>query len=353
MKRIAVLILVLLCMCGCQRYKELDEMQIVAGLAIDYMDGENLSLTAETIAFQDGKPTAVCYRTEGVSVGDCMTKLLAICGKELYLSHAETIIISKAYAEQGIQDLLDFILRNHELRLTVAVVVAEEGEAAKFLETDETEVLIRSYELANLLKNALYTGLSVNQASYQTIGELYDVSEATVLPMVRLDGERIQVAGCAILQKDVMVGQLSPEQTLFFNLLRDAYHSGTFRVPTEDDFATVEVKQCNTSIFCDVLDRVPRYTAKVSLTVEIQNARYDEEIELAVAKYLRDGTHALYDTIQTMDADVLGFARILRGQHPEQFRNADAQELFAESSLDFYVRVELYGDTHDLMRGET
>ncbi|NLI38627.1 MAG: Ger(x)C family spore germination protein, partial [Clostridiaceae bacterium] len=114
---------------GCWNNRELTDLNIVAGLGLDRTDDGRIILTvqvAEPGAIQSSssgsgggggeksKPVFVASN-EGETVFDALRGMLAVVDKKLFLSAAQVLILGERLAQDGIEEVLDFFQRDHEV----------------------------------------------------------------------------------------------------------------------------------------------------------------------------------------------------------------------------------------------
>ena len=121
MKRLFLLLSCLLCLGGCSNKIEISAFGIVSGLGIDQTE-TGYRLSAQVInpssvtGNHQGTLPVYVLEAEGVSIYDAYRQLNTMTAKTLYLPHLSVIIIDEAVAKTGIQEILDFTLRNVKIR---------------------------------------------------------------------------------------------------------------------------------------------------------------------------------------------------------------------------------------------
>jgi len=339
MKRLLCLVFgFLLLLSGCRGYKELNELQIVAGLYLDLAADGTIKVTAETVEFTAGTEKSAVYSAEGSGIRECLTRMMESCGQELYLSHAEVIAVSQAYADARMRELTEYIIHEPGLRFTTAIVISQEPEASMLLETPEYGDAIRTYVISSLLQNSSNTGYSIIKESYAAIRELYDIGGTTVLPTVSVQEGKLRTGGCAVLGKNGTVF-LNDAETMLLNLLTDKLDSGSYGFMLEQTPVSVGIKDCRSKITCTSVGPVVQYRVDTTVSLESQLPMEAEVLANTIRADCHDAVYALYDLLRSVDADAFGVARSLRGLHPEQYRTMDPETVFSRSVLVFALQI--------------
>lgn len=144
-----LLLLPLALLCGCAR-----EPSPVSALALDRA-GNGCRLTAELVRQDTPEDAAVpsCLAAQGDSFTDALHALEGLLPGELYLSHAQVLLLSEQAAEDDLTPLAEYLCRDNDIRLNLRCAVVRGGAASDLLENDE-----EIYALSDLLDRAAETG---------------------------------------------------------------------------------------------------------------------------------------------------------------------------------------------------
>lgn len=174
---VKLLPVLLLALCGCAR-----EVSPVSALALDKTP-DGYRLTAEIVR-QDSVEDAAAPAYLAVSGAD-MPALLQRLGDllpgELYLSHAQVLLLGESTAEESILPLADYLCTDNGVRLSLRVAVVRGGTAAGLLKNDD-EV----YALSELLERAAREGTLPDMPLYRA-AEVLHASGTAILPALTLD----------------------------------------------------------------------------------------------------------------------------------------------------------------------
>ena len=125
---------------GCWDRREINELAIVKAIGIDKID-KNYEVTLQIInpgvvsGNQSNYDSPVSTFSEvGTTVLEAIRHLTVDIPRRPYFAHLRMIIISEEVARDGISPFLDFLLRDHEQRPDVYLVVSKEKRARDALE---------------------------------------------------------------------------------------------------------------------------------------------------------------------------------------------------------------------------
>ena len=179
MKMLVKLLLpvMMLALCGCSR-----EVSPVSALALDKTAG-GYRLTAEIVR-QDSLDEAAspAYLTvSGSDMPDLLQRLGNLLPGELYLSHAQVLLLDESAAEESILPLSDYLCADNDVRLSLRVAVVRGSTAADLLRNDD-EV----YALSDLLERAAREGTLPDMPLYRA-AEVLHARGTAILPALHLD----------------------------------------------------------------------------------------------------------------------------------------------------------------------
>ena len=122
------LLLILLMLTSCWNYREVNEMAIVIGAAIDKGKTEKYMLTVELLDVSGGQETKLSTRilsVEGETVFDAVRRFILLEGKRGYWGHIRILIISEEIARDDITGVLNFFRQDAETRGDLYVIVSK------------------------------------------------------------------------------------------------------------------------------------------------------------------------------------------------------------------------------------
>lgn len=145
-KKLLIVIFCLSLLTGCYDYKEVGNLAICVGMAIDKGENYNYHLTVQILhpfSESSGEATAgiIAYESEGDTLRHAISNLYLDLPLELFTGHLQVIIFSKEVAQDGLHDLLEFLIRDKETSKNADLLVARQRAG------DILQVLTNAYQV--------------------------------------------------------------------------------------------------------------------------------------------------------------------------------------------------------------
>jgi spore germination protein KC len=348
MKKLKILVLLMLSIAvtavssGCWNYREVDQVSIVAGVAIDKGVDAPYELTAELIKISGGRDSRMSSNVlsaEGTTVFDAARNFIAVSGKRLYWSHTKVIIISSDIAREGVTKILEWFAQDAETREDIPILISTAKTAKEILRGDTSTESIVSNTIGDIFDNIKSLGKApmIDLSDYDI--EVQTKGASAIVPTVSIEQENdkniLHILGTAIIKDDKMVGTLNGDETKYLNFIRDSIKGGVLSVVVKSDNETVDISleifRNRTKITPRADDQGIRMDIKIDTEVAIDERidctfSYDEasikNIEETAEANLRSHIEQLIKKVQTeFGADIFGFAAKLWEDDPAAFKS--------------------------------
>lgn len=374
---------------GCWDLRELQDRNFIMAAAIDTADegGKGpevtqvetytqsldskpfrLSLQALKLSApstQDSKASAASktfvLSTTGKSNFEMVRDMLGQSSKALYFEHLQTIIISeRALKKSNLANLLDFWIRDSEMRWRIKVFVTS-GEARSLLEfvppTGEPGGRFFQGVIFNQKKDAHVPGARTDLGF---IVQSLDNGTDSVLPRVEMADKVVKVSGCALFKKGQFMGYADEYTTRGFKLLMGTEKSLVIPVACPEhpeDTVTLEVFHHDTKLAPHFEDGKLYFTLDISMEGTLGEAscrdlhsanqyEYYKMAEQLFADEVKNNALHSYGYLQSMGVDALKFGNIVRAHYPQEWK--EMKETWDE---DIFPTVPIYVTVDVTIRG--
>ncbi len=279
----------------------------------------------------------------------------------LYYEHLQVIILSEEVAKEGIEKILDFFVRDPEMRRRVKIFISA-GEAKKILDTVPRIEDYSSMYLSALPRNATKNSRMIHKTDLGEVINNIHGGNAFVLPKVESTKDEIKTSGGAVFKGDKMVGWLGELELEALKFIRNLYKGGvvTVKVPgTENGIATLNITRAQSKVIPIIEGEKARFLIEIKV-----EGNYAEEIHMhthgLLSKSLLDELEKEYakeiericiETIKKVQrdygADIFRFDQILKTEEPVFWKKVgkDWDSIFpgVEAEVKADVSINLLG----------
>ena len=355
---------------GCWNRRELPSLGIVMGVGMDKVeDSDKLEVTAQIIKTSElkssseggaGGSKADAY-WNAKNTGDSMFSIIRDfthkSNRKLYWPHNKVIIFGHSLAEQGVEEHLDFFVRDQETRLEVLMLVAED-KASEVLDVNPKLEKIPSVGISDLMDsqaaNSQTTLIQLNQFTTRLMSR----TTAPIAPIIQIlgkgDQKELAVSGTAVFKKDKLVGQMNKKETRGLLWVIDKVKSGIIDIscPDQDGTVNLEIIHSKSKITSEINDNKPYIKIEVkeegnlasqtcsanlvspdavATLEELESAAIEDEIKSALSK------------AKKLNADIFGFGEIMHKKHPKEWweMKDNWEEIFPDLEVEIVVDAKL------------
>ncbi|WP_182101545.1 Ger(x)C family spore germination protein [Niallia taxi] len=376
-------LLILCCffLTGCWDRFELEERANILGLAIDYVehaefkepevthrygefpdeDIKRIKVTAQ-IAIpgkiklgpeggggQGSEKTAWVLETYAHTFNDAVANLQQQLAEKIYLGHLQIVVISEDVARDGVNDINEYLRRNHEVRRTAWMVVTGE-DAAKTLQVAPPLETVPGLYLSDTLKNAVRFGKLPREYLGKFWIDLADDGIDASIPFVKpIEKDRILIDGMTYFDNDKMVGKTDPLGISAYMSLKEKNPGGqTVTVGVNNTVYMVQSRERKSKIKVDVKDGKPTSAINVEIdaevTEQVKGNKLSEDtlskIEKKMAEEATKSFNQFIKQIQDDGSDVIGFGARIRAKYDSYWaKNIKTAEDWTKAYQEMDVKV--------------
>lgn len=313
-RRLKAALLIICCLpillTGCWDYREVEELTIVTGIALDVKDEEKIMLTAEVITMKGGGRQAAVgveyYSLECETIHDPLHDLGTITGQMGMLSQMQVVIVSQEFAKKHMSLLMDLFARSQEARWTANILVSREKTAKEIFETNKSGEKVLSNIIFDQVKNNMSLGITTKSDAYIFLNETAFTGLNPTLAAISVSNhgelKAPKLDGGALFSGDKFKCLISQETEKDIVLLTGKSTMSTVIVPDpaqDKEFLVLDLEKTNTNIKPVWKDN------KLSMEIEV-SAEYTIENHTISNKYgTPEGIKALTDFSQVFLAQKL------------------------------------------------
>lgn len=219
MKKIILLFSLIFIFTGCSSYTELNELNIVDTLGIDYVDNKYylfMNVVDGSLENDEIEEKFITYQTNGDTLEECFHEIYLQSPKRLYLSHIDLLILTDGAINNKFKDIINNFLKNNEYRNNFSVVLLKDIDLDAFMKKQ-----IPAKNVNNLIKtNHKETGITKQQDLESMMKELL-IDNNTYLPTIQFINDEVVIDGFTLIKNYHVFEQLSELESIIFNLLQN------------------------------------------------------------------------------------------------------------------------------------
>lgn len=254
--RIAFLLIFPLLLTGCWNNRDLTEINIVAGLGLDRTEDGKVLLTVQVVepaaiqstssgkgkgGTEQPKPVFVASH-EGETVFEATRGILSIVDKRLFLSTAQVLILGERLSQDGIEEILDFFQRNHEISYLMAILVAKGVTPREILEMETDMDSIPAVYINEMVKNTVLRGTGKKTLLIDLIKDMGGSGRQPAIGQISKAGEKeVRTEGTAVFKEGKLAGWLDPFETRGYLFATDKVKSAIVNVPADKGKIAMEI----------------------------------------------------------------------------------------------------------------
>lgn len=383
MKRLILLIVVLTFSLGCSNYRELNEIEIVSGMAIDLEDGK-YNVSVQTLNSKKdisnisniNEPTFEVYEKSNKTIQEALRDIVSYSPNRLYTNHMSLLVLSEDVAKEGIYNILDLLLRDTESRKQFFVVIAKGSKAKEIISTITSAENNNTTDIIKSIKSkADYIG-TTNVILYEDLIEMYiNKNKDIYLPTVSIinkndnynntesltktsNKQNIKIDTLAIFKNDKLIDYLNEKESLGVSFINNKVKKTLIRNNCGKNAIIVEILESKTKISTrkniiginiKATANINEITCKINLEKE-KNIQY---IQKVIEKKINNIINSsVKKAIKENNSDIFGFKDILYKNNPNYFikNKININDLVFKTNVE--VKIIEKGNTLKVIKDE-
>lgn len=364
---------------GCYNYHELNDLAITTALSIDYdRETENFKVIAQVInpvKEQDAKSSTetsfINYTNEDKSLREAIRTIILDSPKKLYGSQLQVIILSENVLYERLPDIIDFFIREPELRAEFKVLIAKDNKA---LEGITIQTLLDDLSSSNILdsletqseKIGITTVVSLNELTNMYLNPYLEI----VLPSMIIKGSikegtekenlsstidetTIEISTTGVFKDNKFLGYLTEEESKTLNLIRGDIKNTIISMNIKDGFIVFEPNKIKTKTEANPKENTVKITidglAKIKEITGLANLNSTDEIKKLEEEFNKLTENMIKTTFENIrekyNTDVFKFRDLYYKTDYKYFKenqNNWYEDVFPNLKLEIKSEIKLY-----------
>lgn len=374
-----IILLVPLLLTGCYNYQELNELAITTGLSIDYnSETDKFKVIAQVInpvkeqdAKSSNETSFINYESEGKSLREAIRTIVLDSPKRLYGSQLQILILSENVLDEKLPDIIDFFVREPELRPEFKIIIAQNDKA---LEGIAIQTLLDDLSSSNILSSletqkeriGITTVVSLNELTNMYLNPYLEI----VLPSMTVQGSieegiskdnlsttkdetTIKISTTGVFKDNKFLGYLTEEESKTLNLIRGDIKNTIINMNIEDGFIVFEPNNIEAKTEAIPKDNTVKITIKglakvkeITGLLDLNNTKEVKKLQDNFNKLTEDMITNTFNSIrEKYNTDVFKFRDLYYKTDYKYFNKNQSnwyEDVFPNLKLEVKSEIELY-----------
>lgn len=383
--RLFVLLTLIVCLLtGCWSSKEIEDLSIYAGMAIDagtateqeqkivekgskeYAKKNEISLTVQVVpvkAFGSKTKTDSGNSRQfnnvtlsGNSVIEIMRQYSIWRDRPVIGHHLKVIVISNdALKKYEIGQLTDFILRDNDIRPSALIFVSE-GEARKTLLTNNPGE-VPAFKIQDMTRNTFRTNKILEGFNLTELDAHANSKQSFILQNIMETEGHIEFSGAGIIKGETghWIGNLTQDEVAAINMINGKTKGGIIKAYNEEGKQIVyEIKDLKSKMKCTIKGDDISYHVDIKSDGRLienwdnkenfSEINYQEKAEKVFEEQVMKMIESVMKKTQKVyQADVIGFQECISIRNPKMWKKVKDRwdEVYADIPVKFDVKLTI------------
>ncbi len=355
--------LLVLSLSGCWNYKDINELFVVIGVAVDKDTdtGEYIISYEVAKAVGDTEMKIRVSTTRGDTLYDAIRNAIHEMGTKLYWGHTAIWFIGKNIAEEGILPVMDTISRATQIKPNVLICYSDIDNLEDLFKSDEPHIHNSvSGHIVDLFEHSAASGKFISSPMIEVSKQLTTKFSSVLLPyfeIVKHDEEKaLIVNGSAAFKSDKYLCRLDEIETRSVNILKGKELKKSYIISHRSaafPYLSVEVMSSKIKIEPILEDNEIRidieFDIKCKLVeIDVSDALNLENIESGIKSSIREMLVNQFGSIikraqKVEKTDIFGFGSHVYRKHPNYYKTVENSwdKTFENMKYNISVNMEI------------
>lgn len=215
MKKIILIVFCLL-LCGCYDYTELNEISIINGIGVDYVNDEyvvSLEVVKNDKDVKSNEMSTEIITGKDKVLAKAFNKAELSSEKQTMMEQVSLLLIGQNLAKKGIEEISDYVIRDTSISNNINMIVCKDPVSILNMKMDNDSV---SNVIINTINNISH--MDDTQSTDLVAMNLVSKRKDIALPYVEDEEEEIKIEEIAYFKESAMVDTMDAKMYEFLEL---------------------------------------------------------------------------------------------------------------------------------------
>ena len=362
MKKIFFLIIFIFFLTGCYDYQELNSRAIVSGIGIDYKEDEfevtlEILNTKKSESEQENTEKTYYVVGSGKTIAEAILTANLKVSKDPYYSHLKVMVISEDVAKGKLQEIVDYLLREPNIRNIFIPVLAEGTSSNSILKTISKANPVSSEAIENLVENNKASNhIALDMDFEKFIDSLVDLRKDAVINTIKKEEDQLVLGGIATFKGYEYKNILNEEEAALYMVLKNKSDSSYVKTKCdsrEDKYIMIHLyENRNTDIEFKEDKILVKSNLKASIIedecgFDFRNPESYPKVQELFDSVLKDKFHELLLKLKKDQTDILGINEANYKNERKELTDWYQKDVDVQLSLDINKNGLIFKVKHD------
>ncbi len=373
--RILLILILLIFTGGIANYKELNELAIVSSIGIDKTDDGTYKVSVQVMnSKKNGSGTEAAssqsqitvYTNEDKTIQGALRSVINESPKKLHLAHLKLVILSEEVARDGLEEPLDFFMRNTDVNYEIVLLIAKEGSSPFDIISTLTPVEMNpSTNIFDSLEATFrYEGTATQNTLYKTVDKIMKEYDSNLISSVELIGNKeegksleniedsvsetkVIISNAAYFKDGKLMGYITKDETKVYNMISNDLKNAIIQTKIDDIDLAFQILESKAKTDVSMEDGSFKVKLAVDITANltevkgkynIKNEDDLKKLEDALEKEIKAMVVSYLNNLkEEYKVDISGFGDMFYKKYGNKFKEKSQNYL---SKIDFSIKVE-------------
>lgn len=338
---------------GCWNYRELNELSISTGMSID-KEGDEYSVgmlisNAQKIqgSSKEGESQTIVLEGKGETILEALKDIGLTSPKEIYFRHLLVVVISEEVAQEGLTEILDYLLRDSQSRKTFYMILAKDCKAKDTLKILSPLEAFPSQSIAINIEETYRLQAIMTKVTYNSfLSDLLEPGKDPYVNSVSIEGSvnkgekednlkqtdpdtSIKMGTAGIFRQDKLIGWTTKDENRGINMINGDvslmytvfdYENSPISITLPNMNSKIKVKMKNDSPVIQISINGKGLINEINQDLDLEDPNIIKKIEEATEKELKTYTDKAIAIAQKYQSDIFGFGSMIHKEYPNYWK---------------------------------
>ncbi|MCU6791325.1 Ger(x)C family spore germination protein [Paenibacillus sp. WQ 127069] len=290
---------------------------------------------------------------EAQTINKAIDEIRTKSEKSVDLLHLRLFLICEKTAKSNINDIVNYGVQANDISVKGLVGIVRGDFEQTMHHKIQSNPELSSYDFFS--EQAGWTPDNTIKRLWEVFRDINSYTQDMAIPILSKGTDTLyNFEGSAIMRRDKMVGDISPDETLIYNAFQRKYTGGTIEVSKN---SSVLIKKATISHKVKWTDVGPSMQSRLKLEVVIAENRdilSDDDIAKLLKEDIEKKAEKLINRLHTYKADALGigqyFRRIMTESQMKNWKRQWFPQMKHEVTVDITILNNIYFKSTNKMK---